>query len=74
VHGDGRPGWWVYKDGYKGDGGPILTEAQAKAIAEEDPTLHATNGRKPAKTLETAFIVNKPKAEADLERRMKGME
>lgn len=74
VHGDGRPGWWVYKDGYKGNGGKQLTEAEAKAIAAEDPTLHATNGRKPAKTLETAFTVNKPKAIADLERRMKGME
>lgn len=74
VHGDGRPGWWVYKDGYKGNGGKQLTEAEAKAIAAEDPTVHATNGRKPAKTLETAFTVNKPKAEADLERRLKGME
>lgn len=69
----GRPGWWVYKDGYKGNGGEILTEAEAKAIAAEDSTLHATNGREPAKTLETAFTVNKPKAVADLETRMKGM-
>lgn len=73
VHGDGRPGWWVYKDGYKGDGGPQLTEEEAKAIAAGDPTLHATNGRPPAKTLETAFTVNAPKAKADFETRMKGM-
>lgn len=70
VHGDGRPGWWVYKDGYQGNGGEQLTEAEAKAIAAEDPTVHATNGREPAKTLETAFTVNKPKAIADLDRRM----
>lgn len=70
VNGDGRPGWWVYKEGYQGNGGKQLTEAQAKAIAAEDPTVHATNGREPAKTLETAFTVNKPKAIADLDRRM----
>lgn len=69
-HGDGRPGWWVYKDGYKGNGGKQLTEAQAKAIAAEDPTVHATNGREPAKTLETAFTVNKPKAIKDLDIRL----
>lgn len=70
VNGDGRPGWWVYKDGYKGNGGKQLTEAQAKAIAADDPTVHATNGREPAKTLETAFTVNKPKAMKDLDIRL----
>lgn len=70
VNGDGRPGWWVYKDGYQGDGGKQLTEAQAKAIAAGDPTVHATNGREPAKTLETAFTVNKPKAIKDLDIRL----
>jgi hypothetical protein len=70
VNGDGRPGWWVYKDGYQGNGGKQLTEAQAKAIAAGDPTVHATNGREPAKTLETAFTVNKPKAIKDLDARL----
>lgn len=73
VHGDGRKGWWVYKDGYKGSGGKQLTEARAKAIAAGDPNVHATNGRKPAATLEKAFTSVKPKAEADLEKRLKGL-
>ena len=73
VHGDGRKGWWVYKDGYKGNGGKQLTEAQAKAIAARKSNVHATNGRKPAATLEKAFTSVKPKAEADLENRLKGL-
>lgn len=73
VHGDGRKGWWVYKDGYKGNGGKQLTEAQAKDIAARKPNVHATNGRKPAATLEKAFLSVKPKAEADLENRLKGL-
>lgn len=73
AHGDGRKGWWVYKDGYKGNGGKTYTESQAKAIAASDPTLHATNGREPNYTLEKAFITTKPKAIAELERRLKGM-
>lgn len=71
VNGDGRKGWWVYKDGYKGDGGDVLTEQEAKAIAARDPSLHATNGRPAHYTLEKAFIVNKPKAIADAETRLK---
>ena len=71
VHGDGRPGWWVYKDGYEGSGGDVLTEAEAKAIAAGDPTIHATNGRPPAYTLEKAFTGNKNKAIADLENQLK---
>ncbi len=70
---EGRKGWWVYKDDYKGNGGDVLTEAQAKAIAAGDPTLHATNGRDPNYTLEKAFTKNKPKAIADLERTLKGL-
>lgn len=73
VNGDGRKGWWVYKDGYKGNGGKVLTEQEAKAAAAGDPTLHATNGRPPNYTLEKSFIKNKPKAIADLESRLKGM-
>ena len=72
-NGNGRPGWWVYKDGYQGNGGKQRTEAQAKAIAASDPTLHATNGRRPNHTLEKSFITTKPKALADLERRLKGL-
>ena len=73
VNGDGRKGWWVYKDGYKGDGGDVLSEQEAKAIAARDPSLHATNGRPAHYTLEKAFTVNAPKAKADLERMLKGM-
>lgn len=73
VRGDGRKGWWVYKDGYKGSGGKVLTEQEAKAAAAADPTVHATNGRPPNYTLEKAFTKNAPKAKADLENRLKGM-
>lgn len=71
-NGNGRKGWWVYKDGYEGNGGKQLTEEQARAIAASDPKVHATNGRPPQHTLETAFTVNKPKAIADLEKKLKG--
>lgn len=73
VHGDGRKGWWVYKEGYKGNGGKQLTEASAKAIAAGDPKVHATKGRKPAATLEKAFTKTKSKAKAELEQRLKGL-
>lgn len=73
VHGDGRRGWWVYKDGYQGNGGKVLTEDEAKAIAASDPSLHASNGRKPSYTLEKAFTETKPKAVADLGNKLKGM-
>ena len=69
----GRQGWWVYKDGYKGKGGKILTERQAKAMAAGDPTVHATNGREPNYTLEKAFKTVKPKAIAQLEKKLKGL-
>lgn len=69
----GRKGWWVYKDGYTGKGGKVLTEDEAKAIAAEDPTVHATNGREPSYTLENAFKLNRNKAEADLKRRLGDM-
>lgn len=73
AHGDGRKGWWVYSDKVKGNGGKQRTEAQAKAIAAGDPSLHATNGRPPNYTLEKAFTKTKPKAIANLEKRLKGM-
>ena len=56
-----------------GSGGAMLTEEEAKAIAASDPTIHATNGRPPSHTLEKAFTVNKPKAIADAEQRLRGM-
>lgn len=73
VNGDGRQGWWVYKDGYQGNGGKVLTEAEAKAIAARDPSLHATNGRPANYTLEKSFTVVKPKAIADLENKLRGL-
>lgn len=73
VNGDGRKGWWVYKDDYKGNGGKVLTEAEAKAAAATDPTLHATNGRPPNYTLEKAFTTTKPKAIAALENKLRGL-
>lgn len=69
----GRKGWWVYSDVVKGNGGKVRTEAQAKAIAASDPTLHATNGREPNYTLEKAFTTVKPKAIAHLEEQLKGL-
>ena len=69
----GRKGWWVYSDEVTGNGGKTRTEAQAKAIAASDPTLHATNGREPNYTLENAFKANRNKAEEDLKRRLKEM-
>lgn len=29
---EGRKGWWIYKEGYVGNGGKTYTEKQAKAI------------------------------------------
>lgn len=73
VNGDGRQGWWVYKDGYQGNGGKVLTESEAKAIAARDPSLHATNGRPANYTLEKAFTLNRAKAVADLENKLRGL-
>lgn len=65
---EGRKGWWVYKDGYTGKGGPVLTEAEAKAIeASSDGSVHATNGRVPNYTLEKAYTSYKEKAKLKLE-------
>lgn len=67
-----RRGWWVYKDGYEGGGGKVLTERQAKAMARaSDGSVHATDGRDPSYTLENAFKYAAPKANADLERMLK---
>lgn len=67
-----RRGWWVYSDDYEGNGGKILKEAQAKAIAASSGgELHATDGRDPHYTLENAFKTLSPRAQADLQRMMK---
>lgn len=74
VHGDGRKGWWLYKDGYHGNGGKVWTEQRAKAIAAASRgKFHATNGRRPNFTLEKSFNANKSKAIADLERMLRGL-
>lgn len=73
AHGDGRKGWWVYSDKVKGNGGKRRTEKQAKAIAASEPSLHATNGRRPNYTLEKAFKTNESKAIADLQRLLRGL-
>lgn len=67
----GREGWWVWKDNYKGDGGPILTEQEAKAkAAASDGTVHATNGKKPNYTLEKAYLAKKKWGEQRLEEKL----
>ena len=73
VNGDGRKGWWIYKDGYQGGGGKQLTEMEAKAAAAREPSVHATNGRHPMATLEKAFTANRYKAIADLENKLRGL-
>lgn len=81
VHDDGRPGWWVYIEGGSGYDGPTnhyITQESAEAAAafireKYGKKAVATNGREPSYTLEKAFTVNKPKAIADLERLLRGM-
>lgn len=74
----GRKDWWVYVK----DQPPRLTEsthyqteAEAEAVAAsmraEGFDAYATNGRDPNYTLENAFIVTKPKAQADAEAQLK---
>lgn len=74
----GRKDWWVYVK----DQPPRLTEsthyqteAEAEAVAAsmraEGFDAYATNGRDPNYTLENAFIATKPKAQADMEARLK---
>ena len=81
VHGDGRKGWWVYIDGgsgYKKETNHYATRQEAEEAANflrrvKKMNAVVTNGRKPAATLEKAFLSVKPKAEADLENRLKGL-
>lgn len=76
----GREGWWVYvKDGTHSstDSKKYATEAEAQEVAKsmQDAGIdaYATNGRDPNYTLEKAFKSVKPKAIADLEKQLKGM-
>jgi hypothetical protein len=81
VHGDGRKGWWVYIDGgsgYKKETKHYTSRQEAEKAANflrrvKKMDAVVTNGRKPAATLEKAFTKTKPKAEADLENRLKGL-
>lgn len=71
-----RNGWWVYVKGQasRGGGRTYRTEEEAQAVADsmqaEGLDAYATNGRDPQHTLENAFLVTKPKMEADLQNRM----
>lgn len=75
----GRQGWWVYVEGQNtGTGGKTYdsqeeAEAVAASMRADGLKAHATNGRDPNYTLEKAFIANRPKAEADLESKLKGL-
>lgn len=81
VHGDGRKDWWVYIEGgsgYEGETNHYRTREEAESAAAHIRSKYgkpavATNGREPSYTLEKAFTVNRPKAEADLERLLRGM-
>lgn len=81
VHGDGRKGWWVYIDGgsgYKKETNHYATRQEAEEAANflrrvKKMNAVVTNGRRPAATLEKAFLSVKPKAESDLENRLKGL-
>jgi len=77
---DGRKGWWIYTPGSEG---PANYQSRMYSSREEAEDMAAyiwktykktaivTNGRRPNYTLEKAFTVNKPKAIADAEQRLK---
>lgn len=77
----GRQGWWVYikgGSGYKGETNEYATKAEAERAAAflrnvKKLDAVATNGREPNYTLEKAFDANRKKAEADLQKKLKGM-
>ena len=83
AHGDGRKGWWLYKEGYPETRALVLKTAErmgyqfkkrAKAIERSSRgKFKATNGRRPNYTLEKAFKTNESKAKADLERLLRGL-
>lgn len=75
----GRPMWWVYVTDKtpRTDNPKYRTEEEAKAIAaawrEDGEDAHASNGTDPQYTLEKAFIATKPRAEADMKTRLRGL-
>lgn len=77
----GRQGWWVYIEGgsgYKGETNQYATKEEAESMAAYISRKHglkavATNGRDPNYTLEKAFKAVAPKAEANLQKMLKGM-
>lgn len=76
----GRKDWWVYvKDQPPRDkeSTHYKTQAEAQAIADsmraEGFDAYATNGRDPQYTLEKAFTATKPRAEADMKTRLRGL-
>lgn len=77
AHGDGRKGWWVYVKGQasKGGGKTYYSQAEAedaaKYLRSKGLDAIATNGRKPNYTLQKAYTVNRSKAVADLEKKLR---
>lgn len=76
----GRQGWWVYVkggSGYMGETAEYATKEEAEAVAASMQAdgfdAYATNGRDPNYTLEKAFKAVRPKAEADLQKQLKGL-
>lgn len=77
-HGDGRKGWWIYIEGEASMGGgqTYATQEEAEMMAayireKYNKNAIATNGREPNYTLEKAFKKAEPKAQADLENKLK---
>lgn len=78
AKGNGRKGWWIYIPGQtSGKGGmSYATREEAEQMAAYIRQVHkktaiVTNGRRPAHTLENAFATVAPKAQADLEDKLK---
>lgn len=74
-----RTGWWLYFEGgsgYEGETNHYATREEAEKMAayikkKYGKTPKITDGRDPSYTLQNAFMVSAPKAEADLERKLK---
>lgn len=77
AKGDGRKGWWVYIKGQASKGGGKTYHSQAEAedaakyLRSKGLDAIATNGRKPNYTLQKAYTVNRSKAVADLEKKLR---
>ena len=74
-----RTGWWLYFEGgsgYEGETNHYATREEAEKMAafikkKYGKTPKITDGRDPSYTLQNAFMASAPKAEADLERKLK---